>query len=179
MKKRLFALLVSGVLSLAMLTACGETNEPAAETAAAEKEPAAEAAAEVTDTAAADSDEEIDMEAELQAVQDTLTYMGGLYISDPQNDLMFSLFKNENGDLVAVVNKLGAKYYGIIGETEDKTLDDGRQYTAFTVEDHTFGYCFGDDSFVVDEDGSVYAGKDVDESVARDMVADMFNAGGR
>ncbi len=168
MKKKLSVLIMSGVLSLAILTACGGTD-----TKTENAQPAA------TESTTAADDEEIDMEAELQAVQNTLTYMGGLYISDPENDLMLAIFKNENADLLAVVTKLGAKYYGIIPETESKTLDDGRGYTAFTLEDHTFGYYFGNDSFVVDEDGTVYEGKDVDESVARDMVADVFNAGGR
>ena len=165
-------IVAAGITAFAMFTACGKNGEEAAETAA---ETAVTAAAETAE----EESEEIDMEAELQAVQNTLTYMGGLYISDPDNDLMFSLFKNEGGDMVAVVNKLGAKYYGILDETPSKTLDDGRGYTSFTLDGHTFGYYFGNAPFVVDEDGTVYEGKDVDESVARDMVADMFNAGGR
>ncbi len=110
---------------------------------------------------------------DIQAVLGSVTYMGGLYISDPENDLMFSLFRNDDGSIVAIVTKLGKLYYGIVGDTPSATLDDGREYTQFAVEDHTFGYNFGDDAndpFVVDEDGKVYTAKNLDESVARDMV---------
>lgn len=164
MKKRIMTI-AAGIMAFAMLTACGKSEVRTAEVTAAV-------------SAEGDSDE-IDMDAELEAVQDSLSYMGGLYIRDPENDLMFALFKNEGGDIVAVVTKLGERYYGIPEDMPSKTLEDGRGYTSFTIEGHTFGYYFGDASFVVDEDGTVYDGIDIDESVARDMVGDTFKAGGR
>ncbi|MCR5322123.1 MAG: hypothetical protein K6E85_02390 [Lachnospiraceae bacterium] len=130
------------------------------------------------DDGAADFLENLSDGAEnVKAVLASLTYMGGLYISDPQNDLMFSLFRNDTGDVVAVVNKLGNIYYGILDGLPSAKLDDGREYTEFTLEGHTFGYNFGDetnDPFVVDEDGKVYTGKNVDESVAKDMVVETL-----
>ena len=110
---------------------------------------------------------------DIQAVLGSVTYMGGLYISDPENDLMFSMFRNDDGSVVAIVTKLGKLYYNVVPDMPEARLDDGREYTQFTVEDHTFGYNFGDDAndpFVVDEDGKVYTAKNLDESVARDMV---------
>ncbi len=164
--------MMAGVMAFAALTGCG--SEKASETAAATETAETEAPAADSSAPAADSaDDEDNVDNEIELVQASLTYMGGLYISDPENDLMFSIFKNEQGDLVSVVTKLDKLYYGILGDTPSATLDDGREYTQFTVEDHTFGYYFGDettDSFVVDEDGTVYFGKDLDESVARDMV---------
>ncbi len=110
---------------------------------------------------------------DVQAVLGSITYMGGLYISDPDNDLMFSLFRNDDGSVVAIVTKLGNLYYNVVQDMPSAKLDDGREYTQFTVEDRTFGYNFGDDSndpFVVDENGKVYAAKALDESAARNMV---------
>lgn len=164
--------MMAGVMALAVLTGCGSEKAPeAAQTGEAAQ---TETTAVESSEPAVDSNvDEDNVDNEIELVQASLTYMGGLYISDPENDLMFSIFKNEQGDLVSVVTKLDKIYYGILGETPSATLDDGREYTQFTVEDHTFGYFFGDettDSFVVDEDGTVYFGKDLDESVAREMV---------
>ncbi len=112
-------------------------------------------------------------EEELEVLKEQLVYMGGLYISDENNDLMMSIFKND-GLPVVVITKNGEVTYGEF-TTEDATLDDGREYTKLLIQDKEFGYHFhledeDGDSFLVDEDGTVYDAKDVDESVAMDMV---------
>ena len=80
---------------------------------------------------------------------------------------------NENLDTVCLVSKLGNFYYEILSGSEQATTADGREYTSITVNDHNFGYAFAEDlndAFLVDEDGTVYEAKELDESVARNMV---------
>ncbi len=128
----------------------------------------------VADELGVDSEE---LAEEFEAIKENLVYMGGLYISDPNNDLMMCIFKND-GLPVAVVEKKGDLYYGEF-TTEDATLEDGREYTKLLLEDKVFGYHFkledeDADSFMVDEDGTVYDAKDMDESVAYTMVMDTL-----
>ncbi len=106
-------------------------------------------------------------------------HMGGLYISDPENDLMFNMYRTPDGDLVGLVTKQGTHIYGEF-TTSDGTLDDGREYTKMSIEGHEFGYHFAlenenDDNFVVDEDGTIYIAKVVDESVAMEMINQYSN----
>nr|MCR5526229.1 hypothetical protein [Lachnospiraceae bacterium] len=105
-------------------------------------------------------------------------YMGGLYISDPENDLMMSLFRDGDGNPVVIVEKHGEFYYDDLN-TEDGTLEDGREYTKLLIEGKEFGYHFkledeDTDSFMVDEDGTVYPAKEVDESAAFDMLKNVL-----
>ncbi len=184
MKKNVIAsILVATMISAMAMVGCGsqqaqEVAEQATEQVQEATEAVSEAQEAVADaaeavSAVAEEVEEYDPEAELEAIKETLVYMGGLYISDPENDLMLSLFKND-GLPVAVVTKKGDVYYGEF-TTEDGKLEDGREYVKLLVDNKEFGYHFhledGDeDSFLVDEDGTVYPAKDIDESVAYDMV---------
>ncbi|MBR1471179.1 MAG: hypothetical protein IJ600_06005 [Lachnospiraceae bacterium] len=122
--------------------------------------------------AGAETEEDYSPAAELERIKEGQTYMGGLYISDPQNDLQMSLFRNtESGDLVVVITKLDALYYGIVDGMEEATTADGRTYSKFTLEGKEFGYYFEEaGGILVDEDGTVYEAKDLDESAAWDMV---------
>ncbi len=152
-----------------------DVSEDAAEALEDANEDAAEALENVSEDALENLDE--DVLAEFETLKDTLVYMGGLYISDSENDLMMCIFKNEGAPIV-VVEKKGDLYYGELN-TEDATLDDGREYTKFTLEDKDFGYHFklddeDGDSFLVDENGTVYDAKDMDESLAFDMVLDTL-----
>ena len=122
--------------------------------------------------AAADTvnDASEDPEGEFERVKENLVYMGGLYISDPKNDLMFALFKND-GLPIAIITKLGKVWYGEY-TTEDAKLDDGTAYTKMLINGAEFGYYFNDDmtGILIDEDGKKYDAKELDESVALDMV---------
>ena len=178
----------AAIVSAMMVTACGTTGSGAVvEKAAAEGSQAAseaadavassvEAAEEAVSSAAEDIQASTDEDTfgdEFEMLKEKLTYMGGLYISDPQNDLMMSIFR-QDGEPYVIIEKLGHIYYGAL-ITEDGKLDDGREYTKILIEDKEFGYHFkledeDADSFLVDEDGTVYPAKDVDESVALDMV---------
>ena len=62
---------------------------------------------------------------------------------------------------------------------EDATLDDGREYIKIFIDGKEFGYHFklnddDPDSFLVDEDGTVYPAKEGAESAAFDMVLDTL-----
>ena len=116
-----------------------------------------------------------------EANETDYVFMGGLYISDPHNDLTFNMYRTSDGDLVTFITKLGDRIYGEF-TTEDATLDDGREYTKLLIDGHEFGYHFAldnetDDNFLVDDDGTVYFAKDVDEGVAMENLEYYLNQG--
>ncbi len=189
MKKKFFAVMTVAVMSMAVLAGCGDVTEADVQNAVDAvseqvpdevKDGVADAADElgvsandVADAANEALDAAEDVAAD--AVEENLTYMGGLYISEEDNDLTLVLVRDQNeGNIVAIVSKLDTFTYGII-ETEDKTTDDGVEYTAFTLEGNEYGYYFNEDyttgGILVDSDGTVYDAKYVDESVAQDYIA--------
>ena len=189
MKKKFFAVMTAAVMSMAVLAGCGDVTEADVQNAVDAvseqvpdevKDGVAEAADElgvsandVADAANEALDAAEDVAAD--AVEENLTYMGGLYISEEDNDLTLVLVRDQNeGNIVAIVSKLDTFTYGII-ETEDKTTDDGVEYTAFTLDGNEYGYYFNEDyttgGILVDSDGTVYEAKFVDESVAQDYIA--------
>lgn len=182
MKKKLVMTMLAGVMSLALCTACA--SEPAApaeeaateETAEATEEVAEEPAEETAEEPAeetAEGDDEIDIYAEVETIQASLTYMGGLYVNgNPDCDMELALFKNEDGDMIAIVYDEGSIEYGNY-ETEDGTLDDGTAYTILYIGDKTFGYFFEESletGILIDQEGNVNEAIALDESVARDLV---------
>ena len=184
MKKKIFAVMTAAVMSMAVLAGCGDVTAEDVQNAAneaAEQLPEevvdeAEAAAEELGVSANDVADAVNEAAEDAAdAAENLTYMGGLYISDEENDLTMVLVRDQNeGNLIAIVSKLGNLTYGII-ETETKTTDDGVEYTAFTLEDNEYGYIFNDDGTtgtLIDADGTVYDAKVVDDSAAADLIAE-------
>ena len=189
MKKKFFAVMTAAVMSMAVLAGCGDVTEADVQNAVDAvseqvpdevKDGVAEAADElgvsandVADAANEALDAAEDVAAD--AVEENLTYMGGLYISEEDNDLTLVLVRDQNeGNIVAIVSKLDTFTYGII-ETEDKTTDDGVEYTAFTLDGNEYGYYFNEDyttgGILVDSDGTVYEAKFVDESAAQDYIA--------
>ncbi len=119
-------------------------------------------------------DEGIDPETAAQAVQDTLTYMGGLYVNhDPENDMELAMFRNEDGDVIYIIYELGNYEYGMY-TTEDAKTDDGRNYEKIIVnDDKSYGYYFDEDlttGILIGEDGKAREAIELDESVARDLV---------
>ena len=185
MKKKLVMTMLAGVMSLALCTACTSGAEAPAEEAATEEtveateevaeEPTEETAEEPTEEAAEAEaeDEGVDEEANLEAVQASLTYMGGLYVNgNPDCDMELALFRNEDGDMIGIVYELGNIEYGQY-ETEDGTLEDGTAYTIIKFGEKTFGYYFDESletGILVDQDGNVNEALALDESVARDLV---------
>ncbi|MBO6260036.1 MAG: hypothetical protein J6N47_04355 [Lachnospiraceae bacterium] len=182
MKKKLVMTMLAGVMSLALCTACTSGAEAPAEEAATEEtveateevaeEPTEETAEEPTEEAA-EGEDEIDIDAEVETIQASLTYMGGLYVNgNPDCDMELALFKNEEGELLGLVYDQGSIEYGYY-ETEDGTLEDGTEYTIIKLGDKTFGYYFDESletGILIDQDGNVNEALALDESVARDLV---------
>ena len=183
MKKKLVMTMLAGVMSLAICTACTDTTEvtteePAEATEeAVEEEPAEEVEEEPAEEEAEEEeaeDEGVDEEANLEAVQASLTYMGGLYVNGVDNcDMELAIFRNEEGNLVYLVYDEDTVYYGLDPECTDVEAEDGTAVTAFTLNDATFGYVFSEDmteGVLVDANGGVYSALALDEEEARAMV---------
>lgn len=173
MKKRLVTAMVALGMAVS-ICACGGTQAASvADTAAGES--TEEAVAADTESETDISDEAgMDPEAENQAVQDTLTYMGGLYTNkDPENDMELAIFRNEDGDVIYLIYELGTINYGFYA-TEDAETEDGTVYEKIIVDDDTvYGYYFSEDlteGILVGSDGVVRDALELDESVARDLV---------
>ncbi len=190
MKKKFFAVMTAAVMSMAVLAGCGDVTEADVQNAVdavAEQVPdevkdgVADAADElgvsandVADAANEALDAAEDVAAD--AVEENLTYMGGLYISEEDNDLTLVLVRDQNeGNIIAIVSKGDYFSYGIVDVTETKTTDDGTEYTAFTLDGNEYGYIFNENAeeggILVDTDGTVYEAKFVDESAAKDYIA--------
>lgn len=114
-----------------------------------------------------------DQEAQIQAVQDTLVYMGGLKTpDDAEKSIELAIFRNEQGDLVGIVTEDGTLHYGMF-TTEDGKLEDGREYARMRIEDLVYGYYFNDDlvsGILVDTEGNVYDAGELSEDAAREYV---------
>ena len=192
MKKKLFAVMTAAVMSMAVLAGCGDVTAEDVQNAAdqvAEQLPeevvdAAQDAAEELNVSANDVADAVNEAADAaedaaDAAEDAaenLTYMGGLYISDENNDLTLVLVRDQNeGNIIAIVSKGDYFSYGIVDVTETKTTDDGTEYTAFTLDGNEYGYIFNENAeeggILVDTDGTVYEAKFVDESAAKDYIA--------
>ena len=166
MKKKLAVLTVG--MSLALLAGCGnaaaDANSSAASSAAVESS--------VVESATAGNDDVVDPKAEFEALKENLIYQGGLYVSQPDNDLQLALFRND-GEPIVLVSKLDSFSYGLL-ETEDGKLEDGTEYVKvkFENEGKSFGYIFNEDmsGFLIDEDGTKIEAKELSEEAALDMV---------
>ena len=99
-----------------------------------------------------------------------VTYKGGLCARSEVNDMMLALFDSSNLPVV-IITEFDNLYYGEY-TTEEKELADGTKYTSITVEQKTYGYHFNEDGtgILVDQNGNKYEAKQLDESVATDMV---------
>jgi hypothetical protein len=188
MNKRFIRTLVTGIAATAMiasLTACGNTaataateaTEAVAETAEAAAETAeavAETAEAAAETAEAAADEMPDLESEIKAVQDSLTFMGGLMTAEGSaKDIDIAMFRSEQGEIIYIYAVDGTiKDYGMY-TTEETTTADGKTYSKITGSDSEYGYYFNEDlvtGIIVDTDGTVYDAVELTEDSARDFV---------
>ena len=174
--KKLGLMTVTVVMSLGILAGCGKkSDKDTAESVPAPSSIVTEAS--VTEVSLAETEdsvyEEINLDEEVEKVQATLTYMGGLYVNhDPENDMELAIFRNEDGDIIYIIYELGHYDYGMY-TTEDKTLEDGTTYEEIQATDATYGYYFDEDlttGILVGADGVVREAIELDESVARDLV---------
>ena len=149
----------------AVLVACGKSATNASTTNAGET------AAEVTD--AAGEEGMMSLEEQIQAVQDTLTFMGGLKTADgAAKDIDIAMFRNDQGDLIYIYVENGHLDYGM-WTTEETTTADGKTYAKLIGGEKEYGYYFNEDlktGIIVDSEGTVYDAVELDEGVARAFV---------
>ncbi len=181
MNRKFIRTLVTGIAATAMiaaLTACGDTAAEVAETAEVVEE-AAETAEEVAADVAeatenAEDDGMMDLESQIQAVQDTLVYMGGLSTAEGSDKAIdIAMFRNDQGSIVYIYAVDGTiSDYGMY-ETEDATTADGRTYYKIVGGSSEYGYYFNEDlvtGIIVDADGNVYDAVELSEDGAREFV---------
>ncbi len=165
LRKVLAGLTVTTIFGI--LVACGKN----AEQAATEVSEATEAVSEVAETA---GEEMMSLEEQIQAVQDTLVFMGGLKTGDDAaKDIEIAMFRNDQGDIIYIYVEDGHLDYGM-WTTEDATTADGKPYSKLTGGEKEYGYYFNEDlvtGIIVDADGTVYDAVELDEKIARDLVS--------
>ena len=169
LRKVLAGLTVTTIFGI--LVACGKNAEEVASEATEAVSEVAETAGEVAETA---GKEMMSLEEQIQAVQDTLVFMGGLKTGDDAaKDIEIAMFRNDQGDIIYVYVEDGHLDYGM-WTTEDATTADGKPYSKLTGGEKEYGYYFNEDlvtGIIVDADGTVYDAVELDEKVARDFVS--------
>lgn len=169
LRKVLAGLTVTTIFGI--LVACGKNAEEVASEATEAVSEVAETAGEVAETA---GEEMMSLEEQIQAVQDTLVFMGGLKTGDDAaKDIEIAMFRNDQGDIIYVYVEDGHLDYGM-WTTEDATTADGKPYSKLTGGEKEYGYYFNEDlvtGIIVDADGTVYDAVELDEKVARDFVS--------
>ena len=169
LRKVLAGLTVTTIFGI--LVACGKNAEEVASEATEAVSEVAETAGEVAETA---GEEMMSLEEQIQAVQDTLVFMGGLKTGDDAaKDIEIAMFRNDQGDIIYVYVEDGHLDYGM-WTTEDATTADGKPYSKLTGGEKEYGYYFNEDlvtGIIVDADGTVYDAVELDENVARDLVS--------
>ena len=169
LRKVLAGLTVTTIFGI--LVACGKNAEEVASEATEAVSEVAETAGEVAETA---GEEMMSLEEQIQAVQDTLVFMGGLKTGDDAaKDIEIAMFRNDQGDIIYVYVEDGHLDYGM-WTTEDATTADGKPYSKLTGGEKEYGYYFNEDlvtGIIVDADGTVYDAVELDENVARDFVS--------
>lgn len=174
MKSNVMKAIVTGacaVMLVASLTACGKSNEAATQEAAEQVADVAQVQA--AEQVEAVADEMPDPEEEIQKVQDTLTFMGGLKTADGADKAIdIAMFRNENGDIIYIYEEDGSLDYGMY-TTETTTTDDGKEYAKIEGSIGTYGYYFNEDlvtGIIVDTEGNVFDAVELDEAGAREYV---------
>jgi hypothetical protein len=151
--------------------ACGKNAEEVAVEATESVSEVAETAGEVAETA---GEEMMSLEEQIQAVQDTLVFMGGLKTDDgAAKDIEIAMFRNDQGDIIYIYVEDGHLDYGM-WTAEDATTADGKPYSKLTGGEKEYGYYFNEDlvtGIIVDADGTVYDAVELDETVSRELVS--------
>ena len=169
LRKVLAGLTVTTIFGI--LVACGKNAEEVASEATEAVSEVAETAGEVAETA---GEEMMSLEEQIQAVQDTLVFMGGLKTGDDAaKDIEIAMFRNDQGDIIYVYVEDGHLDYGM-WTTEDATTADGKPYSKLTGGEKEYGYYFNEDlvtGIIVDADGTVYDAVELDEAASRELVS--------
>ncbi|WP_026519618.1 hypothetical protein [Butyrivibrio sp. FCS006] len=173
MKNNVIRRIVVGIVAATMclsLAACG--NKDVKQEVAETTEEVAEVVEETTETAA--EDEMPNPEEELQAIQDSLVFMGGLKTADDAaKKIDVCMFRNEQGDIIYIYNDGDIFDYGMFTTEETKT-DDGKTYEKLIGTMGEYGYYFNEDlvsGIIVDSEGNVYDAVELDEAASRELVS--------
>ena len=173
MKNNVIRRIVVGIVAATMclsLAACG--NKDVKQEVAETTEQVAEVVEETAETAA--EDEMPNPEEELQAVQDSLVFMGGLKTADDAaKKIDVCMFRNEQGDIIYIYNDGDIFDYGMFTTEETKT-DDGKTYEKLIGTMGEYGYYFNEDlvsGIIVDSEGNVYDAVELDEAASRELVS--------
>ncbi|WP_022769539.1 hypothetical protein [Butyrivibrio sp. NC2007] len=173
MKNNVIRRIVVGIVAATMclsLAACG--NKDVKQEVAETTEEVAEVVEETAETAV--EDEMPNPEEELQAVQDSLVFMGGLKTADDAaKKIDVCMFRNEQGDIIYIYNDGDIFDYGMFTTEETKT-DDGKTYEKLIGTMGEYGYYFNEDlvsGIIVDSEGNVYDAVELDEAASRELVS--------
>ncbi len=196
MKKRLLTILLAGVLTMSMITACGGSKgaDKKADTAAAEEKADEKEEAEEVEV----EEEEVEEDAEAESSDGTFTLLDvdesmidvGVYGTDSDGtELVFTMFTAPNGqDFVSLFEFDNGSESGdvICGtyEAETETDEEGDNWTYFNVTDVYTGnsYKLGigerpdtDEVVFFNESGDVIEGKYLSSSETIDYMASAVN----
>ena len=172
MKKKILTVIMAAALSVSMICACGENKSasepaPAEETtkedSAAEEAPAEEEAEEEVEEEAAE--EEVAEEEETADATDVSYYDGYYATNGNGSDFMLFFYETSAGDLAYIndgTNEAVAEY-----TVTEESLDDGTPYYLVKVGNLSLGYLIdGEDVYIVDDEGELYAGAQLSEEEA-------------
>ena len=157
----------------AVLVACGKSATSASGAYSQEAATQTADANAAQDTAGEDAGM-MSLEEQIQAVQDTLTFMGALKTADgAAKDIDVAMFRNDQGDLIYIYVENGHLDYGM-WTTEETTTADGKTYAKLIGGEKEYGYYFNDDlktGIIVDSEGTVFDAVELSEDVAREFVS--------
>ncbi len=174
MKKKFLALVLAGVMSVAVLAGCSDDGAAeTVDTAKAAAEEVVEDAEEVAEDVAEDVVEDV-QEAEEDVAEDVeeaadISFVDGFYANDGNgSDFMIAFYEGAAGDVAYVndgTNEVLAEYV-----VENATLDDGTEYLVVTVGQTQIGYFEdGEDIYIVDDEGNIYAAGRLTEAEADEI----------
>ncbi|WP_026527992.1 hypothetical protein [Butyrivibrio sp. VCD2006] len=178
MKANVIKGIVTGVVAVMMigsLTACGMTREVSSNLVveASWDDSSDEEQAEYSE------EEMMNLEEEINAVQESLIFMGGLKTTDDDfNEIDVAMFRNEDGEIVYIYEQDDTLDYGIY-TTEYATTADGEEYAEIDGSIGKYGYYFNEDlvsGIIIDTDGNVHEAIELDEEGARDYVRKTLGA---
>ena len=112
LRKVLAGLTVTTIFGI--LVACGKNAEQAATEVSEATEAVSEVAEATTEVAETAGEEMMSLEEQIQAVQDTLVFMGGLKTGDDAaKDIEIAMFRNDQGDILYIYVENGHLDYGM------------------------------------------------------------------
>ena len=177
MKKKVLALVLAGVMSVAVLAGCSDDGAAeTVDTAKAAAEEVVEDAKEVAEDVVEDVEEDVeeveeDVEEDVEDAEEAeeISFVDGFYANDGNgSDFMIAFYEGAAGDVCYVndgTDEVIAEYV-----VESDELDDGTEYLLVTVGQTKIGYFEdGEDIYIVDAEGNIYAAGRLTEEEADEI----------